>query len=128
MSPASPVSSTSRAMTRLFTSSAGSPCLVSLGSEIVPEDAGRRLLELTFADCGGHEHAIAPDDGRRPRAAGRSTAHATFFFVDHSVGSVDASATPELAPRNWGQSVGPAAEAWAAMTRTVANALVSMCA
>jgi hypothetical protein len=47
------------------------------------------------------------DDQPRP---GIDTAQPTFFVADQDTGSDDASATPALlAPRNCGQSVGPAA-------------------
>ena len=76
-------------------------------------DAGRveheverfaRSLAETSRDLRALKQDIAGkmgDDHARP---GNSTAHATIFFVDHSVGSVDASDTPELAPRKCGQS------------------------
>jgi hypothetical protein len=46
------------------------PLFLKLGGVVVAEDAGRRRLECAGADRGGHEHALAPDDGRRPAATG----------------------------------------------------------
>src|SRR6185503_14008011 len=61
------------------------------------------------------------DDQARP---GRSTTQATFFVVDHSVGRVEASATPApAAPLNCGQSVlDPGASPRGPPTRSLAGA------
>ncbi len=40
------------------------------GGEVVAKDARGGLLEAPGIDCRGQIHAIAPDDGRRPAAAG----------------------------------------------------------
>ena len=49
----------------------GQPLLLELGGVVVAEDALARRLEGVGVHGGGHEHAIAPDDRRRPAAAGQ---------------------------------------------------------
>ena len=49
----------------------GQPLLLELGGVVVAEDALARRLEGVGVHGGGHEHPIAPDDRRRPAAAGQ---------------------------------------------------------